>query len=694
MQKALFYKMDTNANITFFNESAQHFFGFSEEEIIGRNVIGTILPATESTGRDLMGLIRDVMTHPEHSLENENENIKKTGERVRILWRNRVIYDSLGVFAGILCIALNISERKRSEEELKRSKELSCALNRIKAGARTDQERTSFFANALENSSQPFASGYPNGTLMMFNQAFADLTGYHADELRSMTWAVDLTPPEWREHEATVLEELDRTGNPQLYEKEYIRKDGTRVLTEVKVHLVRDEKGNPAYYYAFVTDITERKRMEEEMKHLAHHDSLTGLPNRTLFKDFLSRVLAQSQRHQKKLAILYLDLDRFKHINDTLGHDIGDKLLKEVAERLKSSIRGSDTVSRISGDEFNIMLSDITSVDDAAVISRNILAAFQKLYTVAGHKLHVTASIGISIYPEDSEDIGTLLKYADIAMYHAKEHGRNTYQFYSPAINVSSSERMKMENSLRQAVERNELVLHYQPQAIIDTRKVLCAEALVRWKHPEQGMLNPEHFIPLAEETGFITAIDEWVLKTACKQLKEWQETGLLNMSVTVNLSAKQFQKTDFVEWIAAVLDDTGLEPHSLQLEITESTAMKSLEHTIPIMNGLAEIGVGISIDDFGTGYSSLTYLKKLPIQKLKIHKSFIQNITADPDAMAIIGAVTAMAKNMKLRVIAEGVETEEQLKFLKSLGCQEMQGFLLSRPLPAEEFRKLMANI
>ena len=684
--------MDTNANITFFNEAAQHFFGFSEEEIIGKNVIGTILPAIESTGRDLMELVREIMTHPEHSLENENENIKKTGERVRILWRNRVIYDSLGVFAGILCIALNISERKRPEEELKRAKELSSALKRIKAETRTAQERVSFFADALENSSQPFASGYPNGTLMMFNRAFADLTGYSADELRSMTWAVDLTPPEWRDHEATVLEELHRTGNPQLYEKEYIRKDGTRVLIEVKVHLVRDEKGTPAYYYAFVTDITERKRIEEEMKHLAHHDSLTGLPNRTLFKDFLSRLLAQSQRHQKKLAILYLDLDRFKHINDTLGHDIGDKLLKEVAERLKSSIRGSDTVSRISGDEFNIMLSDITSVDDAAVISRNILAAFQKLYTVAGHKLHVTASIGISIYPDDSEDIETLLKYADIAMYHAKEHGRNTYKFYSPAINVSSSERMRMENNLRQAIERDELVLHYQPQAIIDTRKVLCAEALVRWKHPEQGMLGPEHFLPLAEEIGFITAIDEWVLRAACKQFKKWRETGL-NMCVTVNLSAKQFQKADLVEWVAAVLSETELEPHRLQLEITESTAMKSLEHTIPIMNRLAEIGVGISIDDFGTGYSSLTYLKKLPIQKLKIHKSFIQNITADPDAMAIIGAVTAMAQNMKLRVIAEGVETEEQLKFLKSLGCQEMQGFLLSRPLPAKEFRELMDN-
>lgn len=693
MQKALFYKIDAKANITFFNESAQQFFGFSEEEIIGRNVIGTIVPEIESTGRDLMELVRDIMSHPERSLEKENENIKKTGERVRILWRNRVIYDSAGIFAGILCIALNISERKMPEEELKRAKELSYALNRIKAEAKTTKERASFFANALENASQPFASGYPNGSLMIFNQAFADLTGYSEEELRSMTWAVDLTPPEWREHESKVLEELHRTGEPQLYEKEYIRKDGTRVLIEVKVHLMRDEKGNPEYYYSFLTDITERKRMEEEMKHLAHHDSLTGLPNRTLFKDFLARVLAQSQRNQKRLAILYLDLDRFKHINDTLGHDIGDKLLKEVAERLKNSIRGSDTVSRISGDEFNIMLSDITSADDAAVISRNILSAFQKPYTVAGHKLHVTTSIGISIYPDDSEDIETLLKYADIAMYHAKEHGRNIYQFYSAEINISSREKIQMEKSLRQAVDRDELVLHYQPQANIDTRQVLCAEALVRWRHPEQGMLDPKHFIPLAEETGFITAIDEWVLRAACKQFKAWRKTRLLNMSVTVNLSDKQFQKADFVEWIAAVLDETGFEPNRLQLEITESTAMKSLDHTIHSMNRLADIGVGISIDNFGTGYSSLSYLKKLPIQKLKIDKSFIQDIATDPDDRAIISAVTAMAHNMKLSVVAEGVETEEQLEFLKSVGCQEMQGFLFSRPLPAEQFRELIDN-
>jgi len=841
MQTTLFFKMDTRANVTFFNEFAQQFFGFSQEEIIGRNVVGTIVPEIESTGRDLMELFRDIMRRPERYLENEMENIKKTGERVWILWRNSIIYDCGGSFAGILCIALDITERKRADEELKRIKELSHVLNSLSAAIRSTldfdtimqrviadaaaalnadassiglfqgeyfvlkygynmpkdlvglslpsrevkgvhyaasikdvvvfddacnddrlnlemirtygirslmiapfitkgtvsgamifycfsspycfpdmyidfirklsgslslaledarlfaelraaQERASFFAHALEYSSQPFASGYPDGRLMIFNQAFSDLTGYSADELRSMTWA--LAPPEWRGYDAKVFEELYRTGEPRLYEKEYIRKDGTQVLIEVKVHFMRDEKGNPEYYVAFLTDITEHKRMGEELKHLAHHDALTGLPNRILFTDILDRVLAQSKRHQKKLAILFLDLDGFKAVNDTLGHDIGDKLLKEVAERLKNCIRGSDTVSRIGGDEFNILLSDITSVDDAAVIPRKILAAFQQPYTFAGHELHITSSIGISLYPDDSKDTGTLLKYADIAMYHAKEHGKNKYQFYSAALNVRSSERIQMENSLRQALERDELVLYYQPQVNIDNRQVLCAEALVRWRHPVQGMLDPKHFMPLAEETGFITAIDEWVLRTACKQFKEWKETGLQNMCVTVNLSAKQFQKADLVEQILLILKETGLEPHRLHLEITESTAMMKLEQTIPSMNRLAEIGVRISIDDFVTVCSSLSYLRKLPMQKFKIDRSFVRDIVTDPDGRAIIGAVTAMAQNMKLRVLAKGVETVEQLEFLKSIGCQEIQGFLFSRPLPAEEFREMITNV
>ncbi|HXW68428.1 MAG TPA: EAL domain-containing protein, partial [Dissulfurispiraceae bacterium] len=575
----------------------------------------------------------------------------------------------------------------------KLSSSLSLALEdaRLFAEVRARQERASFIASALENSSQPFVSSYPNGRLMIFNQAFAELTGYTEEELRSMTGAVDLTPAEWREREARVLEELNRTGEPQLYEKEYIRKDGARVLIEVKVHLMRDGKGNPEYYYAFLTDITERRRMQEEMKHLAHHDALTGLPNRMFFTDILARVLAQSQRHQRKLAILFLDLDRFKNINDMLGHDIGDQLLKEVAERLKKSIRSSDTVSRIGGDEFNILLSEITSVDDAAVIARKILAAFQKSCTIAGHELHVTASIGISIYPDDSEDPGKLLKYADTAMYHAKEHGRNIYQFYNAAINISSSKRMQMENSLRQALERGELIVHYQPRVDIKTKDIVGAEALVRWKHPEMGLLDAAQFIPLAEETGFVASIDEWVLRNVCEQVKVWQDAGL-SASVSVNLSARQLQSPQLVARVSRIFNETGVSPEALHFEITESIAMHNIERTAERLKELSAMGVQIYIDDFGTGYSSLNYLKRLPIECLKIDKSFIRDIGDDSDNRTIISAVTAMAHKMRLKVIAEGVETQEQFSFLRFAGCDEVQGFLFSRPLPAENFEELIS--
>jgi len=841
MQKALFFKMDTQANITFFSEFAQQFFGFRQDEIIGKNIIGAIVPEIESTGRNLRELFREVLRHPELHLETENENIKKTGERVWIVWHNRVTYDSKGKFAGILCIAQDVTDRKRVREEFKRAQELCFPLNRINevihstldldaimqrvivesakaldaeassiglfenehfvvkhvynmprelvgrsllsgevkgvhyaasmkdvvvfedalndgrlnpelirtygirsliiapliargtvlgamnfyrfsssngysgayidfirklsaslslaledarlfAEVRARQERASFIAAALENSSQPFVSSYPNGRLMIFNQAFAELTGYTEEELRSMTLAMDLTPAEWREPEARVLEELRRTGEPQLYEKEYIRKDGSRVLLEVKVHLMRDGKGNPEYCYAFMTDISERRRMQEEMKHLAHHDALTGLPNRMFFTDLLARVLAQSQRHQRKLALLFLDLDRFKNVNDMLGHDVGDQLLKEVAERLRKSIRSSDTVSRIGGDEFNILLSEIASAEDAAVIARKILAAFQKPCTIAGHELRVTASIGISIYPDDSEDAGKLLKYADTAMYHAKEHGRNIYQFYNAAINISSSKRMQMENSLRQALERGELVVHYQPRVDIKTKGIVGAEALVRWNHPEMGLLEAAQFIPLAEETGFVASIDEWVLRKVCEQVKLWRNAGW-TVSVTVNLSARQLQSPQLAAKVSRILKETAVSPEYLHLEITESAAMHNIERTAERLKELSEMGVQIYIDNFGTGYSSLNYLKRLPVECLKIDKSFIRDIECNSDDRTIISAITAMAHEMRLKVIAEGVETPEQYSFLRFAGCDEMQGFLFSRPLPAEEFKKLIAN-
>jgi diguanylate cyclase (GGDEF)-like protein/PAS domain S-box-containing protein len=531
-----------------------------------------------------------------------------------------------------------------------------------------------------------------DGLVTFWNDAATSMFGYTKEEITGKYLVSSIMPDRHIDAFLRGFEAFRLTGEGpvmgRVYEIEAKRKDWTEFPVELSLAALRLKgKWNSI---GIVRDITARKRLEVELRQMAHHDALTGLPNRRLFIDILDLELAETRRHQNKLAVLFLDLDRFKHINDTLGHDIGDELLKEVAERLRHSIRESDTVARIGGDEFNILLADIANADDISGIAKKIVDAIKEPFWIRGHQLHSSTSIGISIYPDDADTTDALFKSADIAMYHAKRGG-STCQFYSPSMNVRSIERMRTESWLRQAIRRGELEVYYQPQVAADTRQVFCAEALVRWNHPEQGVLTPKHFIPLAEETGFITAIDEWVLRTACAQFRAWQEAGLLNLSITVNLSAKEFQRPDIVDRISLILQETGLEPKLLELEITESVAMKNPEHTIANINRLAEMGVHISIDDFGTGYSSLSYMKRLPIQKLKIDQSFIRDIATDPDDRAIITAVTSMAHSMNMKVIAEGVETEDQLSFLIETHCDEAQGYLFSRPLPAEEFRELV---
>jgi diguanylate cyclase (GGDEF)-like protein/PAS domain S-box-containing protein len=437
----------------------------------------------------------------------------------------------------------------------------------------------------------------------------------------------------------------------------------------------------------YARDVTERKKMEEEIRHQAHHDALTGLPNRRLFMEILDHELAHARRVERKCAVFLLDLDKFKFVNDTLGHHIGDLLLREVACRLRSSVRESDAVARMGGDEFNVLVHDIQDPADVVPVARKILQSFSTPVLLLEHELHLSTSIGISICPDDAVDPEALFAEADVAMYHAKAQGGNNYQFYNADMNIRTFERLRLENWLRQSLNHDELVVHYQPQLSIASGEIVAVEALVRWQHPERGLLDPLEFIPLAEETGFITFIDDWVLRTACRQLRQWQKTGTCLFKVTVNLSAKEFGQHDFIERVSRILAESDLDPQTLVIEITESVAMARPEVSIYHMNYLANLGIDIAVDDFGTGYSSLSYLKKLPISKLKIDKSFIKDIATDPDDRAIITAVTAMAQKMKLLVIAEGVETEDQLEFLRGAGCDEMQGYLFSRPLSAEEF-------
>ncbi|MGB5080931.1 MAG: EAL domain-containing protein [Burkholderiales bacterium] len=434
-----------------------------------------------------------------------------------------------------------------------------------------------------------------------------------------------------------------------------------------------------------------RRQAEERIRRLANYDELTGLANRNMFSQRLGHAIAQARRDDKPLAILFLDLDRFKNINDTLGHAAGDSVLREVAKRLGECLRESDTVGRLGGDEFVVLLEAIPQPMHSAVVAQKLLAAVARPFTFEGQEFHLTASIGISAYPADSSDMEILLRNADIAMYRAKEQGKNNYQFYSARMNVHTLERMALESGLRHALDRDEFVLHYQPKVDVGSRRITSAEALLRWRHPTRGLVPPMQFIPLAEETGLIVAIGEWVLRTACAQNKSWRAQGLPPLRIAVNLSARQFSHENLLEDVERVLNETGLDPAALELEITESMVMHDPERAAMLLGKLKTMGVGISIDDFGTGYSSLSYLKRFPIDSLKIDRSFVKDLPLDVEDAAITQAIIVMAHSLGLKVIAEGVETADQAGYLRTHGCDEAQGYYFGRPVPADEFTRLL---
>jgi diguanylate cyclase (GGDEF)-like protein len=435
----------------------------------------------------------------------------------------------------------------------------------------------------------------------------------------------------------------------------------------------------------------ERRRAEATFQRQASHDVLTDLPNRTLFKDRLTLALAHANRYRNMLAVVFVDLDRFKNIIDTLGPAVGDRLLQGVAERLGSCLEEGDTLARLGGDEFVILLPRLQRADKAVKVAQSVLEVLKPVFMFNGHELHITTSIGISLYPYDGTDVDTLLKNADTALYRAKEQGRNNYQLYTPAMNARAFERLAMENSLRKALERGQFLLHYQPQVDVQTGRIVGMEALVRWQHPDLGLVFPAEFIPLAEETGLIVPLGEWVLHAACAQTKIWHKAGFPQLFVSVNLSARQFQHQALADTVARVLRETELDPHTLELEITESIAMQNADFTNVILRHLKDMGVGIAMDDFGTGYSSLSYLRKFPIDTLKIDQSFVRDLSTDPNDAAIANAIIVLAHSLKLKVVAEGVETVEQEAFLKAHHCDKLQGYLFNRPLTAIQFEQLL---
>jgi len=454
----------------------------------------------------------------------------------------------------------------------------------------------------------------------------------------------------------------------------------------LNVSLVDDDSGTASIVEGTLVDITERKVAEERVRSLAYYDALTGLPNRILLRDRLSKALATARRQKHKVALLFFDLDRFKTINDSLGHSVGDLLLQSVAERLQRCAREQDTVARLGGDEFLIVLTNINDTPGAAVAAERFMDAMTTRFVILGHSLSVGCSLGISIFPEHGADSETLIKHADAAMYSAKDYGRNNFQFFTADMNAQAVERLTLENGLRLALDKKELSLVYQPQLDIATGKISELEALLRWHHPDLGLVPPDKFIRIAENSGLIMQIGEWVLRAACSQARKWQDEGLSAVPVAINVSAVQFRQQGFCELVRKVLRETGLAPHYLELELTESLLLANADVNLSVLQELKAMGLSLAIDDFGTGYSSFSYLKRFPVSKLKIDRSFVRDVAVNPDDAAITTAIISMAKSLNLKVIAEGVENEAQMSFLRAHQCDEIQGYYFSKPLTVDQ--------
>jgi diguanylate cyclase (GGDEF)-like protein/PAS domain S-box-containing protein len=499
--------------------------------------------------------------------------------------------------------------------------------------------------------------------------------------------------PESREELARLLRELGMVKN---FECAVRRKDGSQMWFSANVQAVYED-GVLVGYEGTNEDITTRKVAEDRVQYLAYYDALTGLPNRTLLRDRLTKALADARRQKYKIALLFLDLDGFKDINDSLGHAVGDLFLQEVAVRLKRYAREQDTVARLGGDEFLIMLTHVEDVSDAAVAAERFMGAMSGEVEIEGHHINVSCSVGISIFPEHSADEETLIRNADAAMYSAKTSGRHHFRFFTEDMNAQVAEKLTLENGLRRALDRKEFFLMYQPQMDIATGKVTGLEALLRWQHPELGLVPPDKFIRIAENSGLIVPIGEWVLRTACSQAKKWQDEGIPAISVAVNVSAVQFRQAGFCELVRKVVQDTGLAPQYLELELTESLLLANADVTVSVLQELKAMGVTLAIDDFGTGYSSFSYLRQFHVNNLKIDRSFINDVATNPDDAAITAAIIGMAKSLHLRVIAEGVEDEAQMSFLRAQQCDEIQGFYFSKPLAtddvADDLRRTAGN-
>jgi diguanylate cyclase (GGDEF)-like protein/PAS domain S-box-containing protein len=633
------------------------------------------------------------ISQPLADLVRTSEQVSSAGDyTVRAQLPNR---DELGLLVSAFNGMLDQIEKRdlqlrqhREELEQKVASRTEELLNANLQLRQAEEKYRAIFEDAVIGILQTTPEGRP----LRINRALAAMHGYDSPE-QLLAEVTDVARQLFvnTEQLSQLRSLLERDGIVRSAVVELYRRDGIKKWGLVNLRAVRNPAGEIILHEGTVEDITDRKRAEEQVQFLAYYDALTGLPNRTLLRDRLEQALASARRRSEKVALLFLDLDRFKIINDSLGHSVGDLLLQEVAERLKHWGREQDTVARIGGDEFLIVLTAIKDVPDAAVAAERIMDAMTTPFAVQGRSFTVSCSVGISIFPEHGHDSETLIKNADAAMYCAKEAGRNQFQFFTDDMNAQVVERLTLEHSLRLGLEREELFLVYQPQADIARDRIVGVEALLRWQHPELGLVSPERFVRVAENSGLIIPIGEWVLRTACSVARKWQDEGLLAVPVAVNVSAVQFRQDGFRELIRTVLRETGLAPQYLELELTESLLLSNADVTLPLLRDLKAMGVKLAIDDFGTGYSSLSYLRQFPVNRIKVDRSFIQSVAVNSDDAAITTAIISMAGSLNLRVIAEGVENESQMSFLRAHHCDEIQGYYYSRPLTVDElFAKL----
>ena len=578
---------------------------------------------------------------------------------------------------------------------LERTKELLEANQHLRTSLEAQKQAEtglSLAAKVFEHASEAIVITDSTGAIVDVNQAYIKIAGFqreevlganpsigksgrHDQEFYKTMWAAITTKKQWSG------EIWDRRKNGDLYPK------------WLTINAVCDSEGRMSNFIGIFTDISNAKTTEERLEQLAFYDPLTQLPNRMLFRDRTEHAIEWTIRHRKRGAILFIDLDRFKHVNDTFGHTAGDKLLAEVAERLRACVRNSDTVARLGGDEFTIILTDLEHGEDAGTVAQKIMASISNPIDLGGYQANIGASIGIAVFPDDGDTYETITQYADVAMYQAKESGRGTYRFFEPAMNATTKKRARIEANLRSGLKNNEFFMHYQPKVEVASGQIVSMEALVRWRQADGTLVHPLDFIPLAEETGLIVPLGQEILRSSCYYNKKLLDGGMPPLCVAVNLSGRQFQDKTLFTSIKAILEETGLPPELLELEVTESMMMRDEQQAITILRQLRDIGLSIAIDDFGTGYSSLSYLKRFPITSLKIDQSFVRDVVEDADDAAIVSAIVSMAKSLRLRVVAEGVENQRQMNFLKNLKCDELQGYWISRPLEAAEFTSFLTK-